>query len=806
MFRASSLPTACVLALALCLGAHSADAGQSPTAATAARRGAVTGRVVDASGAAVPNAFVRLTPLSSPQAVLTATTDGEGAFRFDPLGVDDYEMVVDAPYFSVERRIVRVHSAPIEVSIALQTGRFSESLSVVGTRLGDSQATLRRLPGVLTILDAATLSGSQVFTASEALRKVPGVNVRDEEGFGLRPNIGIRGLNPTRSAKVLLLEDGVPFTIAPYGDNASYYHPPIERFESVEVLKGSGQIAYGPVTVGGVVNYVTPDVPKHKTATARIAFGSRDYANISGYGGTTVGRVGMSVDYMRKQGDGARDNVSSRLDDLSGKMQVALAADHTLTIKANYYGENSTVTYSGLTEAEWGEAPRQNPFKNDAFLGDRTGVTATWRARFSNALVMTTNVYQSSFNRDWWRQSSNSGQRPNDRSDAACGSMANLNTTCGNEGRLRQYDFWGVEPRFRATPSILGLASETDFGVRVHAERQDRLQKNGATPVARDGVLVESNLRENTAFSGFVQNRFLFGELTVTPGLRVEEVRYQRTNRLTGIGGDTSLTQVLPGIGAAFAPSSALTIFGGLHRGFAPPRTEDVISNTTGSVVELDAELSWDTEAGVRYTGTGFSADAAFFRMDYENQIVPASLAGGVGATLTNGGETLHQGFELGVRADSAGLIGGLHNVFTRVAYTAVPMAKFTGVRYSSVAGSSAVQVTDNRLPYAPEHMLSLTMGYQHPAGLDAQVELVRVSDQFGDDLNTVAPSADGQRGLIPGYTLWNVAASWTIARLHSSVFVTLKNVGDTLYVADRSRGLLPGVPRLLQAGVRVRF
>ena len=765
----------------------------------------VSGHVIDADGAAVPGALVRLAPLSSRQALLTTIADAEGAFRFDRLGPGDYEIVVDARYFSVARRIVRV-DGPIDVSIALETGRFSESVSVVGTRMGDSPATMRRLPGVLSVLDAATLSGSQVFTATEALRKVPGVNVRDEEGFGLRPNIGIRGLNPTRSSKVLLLEDGVPFTIAPYGDNASYYHPPIERFESVEVLKGSGQIAYGPVTVGGIVNYLTPNVPKHKTATARMALGSRDYANFSGFAGTTVGRLGMSVDYMRKQGDGAREHVNSRLDDLSAKMQVTLTDQHSLTVKANYYGEDSTVTYSGLTEAEWAAAPRQNPFTNDAFVGSRTGVTATWRAQLGRGLLMTTNLYQSSFDRDWWRQSSNSGQRPNRRQDAACGSMANLQTTCGNEGRLRQYDFWGVEPRFRATPTFLGLTNETDFGVRVHAERQDRLQKNGVTPIARDGVLVESNQRENTALSGFVQNRFLLGKVTVTPGLRVEEIRYERTNRLTDVSGKTSLTQLLPGIGAAFAPSPALTIFGGLHRGFAPPRTEDVISNTTGSVVELDSELSWDTEVGVRYAGTGLSADVAFFRMDYENQIVPASLAGGIGATLTNGGETLHQGVEFGVRTDSAALIGGRHNVFARVAYTALPTARFTGIRYSSVAGSSQVQVTNNRLPYAPDSLLSMTLGYQHPVGFDAQVEVVRVSDQFGDDLNTIVPSPDGQRGLIPGYIIWNAAANWTLTRLHSSVFVTVKNVGDTLYIADRSRGLLPGVPRLLQAGVRVRF
>ena len=553
IFRLCRLPSfiaAGSLTLTLCLLTSVAAGAQT---AEVARRATVEGHVVDVSGAAVSGALVRLTPLSSRQAPLTIITDADGAFRFDRLGPDDYEIVVDARHFSVARRTVRV-DAPVEVSISLETGRFSESVSVVGTRLGDSPATLRRLPGVLSVVEAATLSGSQVFTATEALRKVPGVNVRDEEGLGLRPNIGIRGLNPTRSSKVLLLEDGVPFTIAPYGDNASYYHPPIERFERVEVLKGSGQIAYGPVTVGGIVNYLTPDVPKHKTATARIAFGSRDYANFSGFAGTTVGRVGMSVDYMRKQGDGARDNVNSRLDDLSAKMQVTLTDEHSLTVKANYYGEDSTVTYSGLTEAEWAASPRQNPFTNDAFVGSRTGVTATWRAQFGRGLLMTTNFYQSSFNRDWWRQSSNSGQRPNRRLDAACGGMANLQTTCGNEGRLRQYDFWGIEPRFRATPSFLGLTSETDFGLRVHAEQQDRLQKNGSTPIARDGVLVESNLRENTALSGFVQNRFLLGKVTVTPGLRVEEIRYERTNRLTAVGGNASLTQLLPGLGAAFSP------------------------------------------------------------------------------------------------------------------------------------------------------------------------------------------------------------------------------------------------------------
>ena len=111
--------------------------------------------------------------------------------------------------------------------------------------------------------------------------------------------------------------------------------------------------------------------------------------------------------------------------------------------------------------------------------------------------------------------------------------------------------------------------------------------------------------------------------------------------RGAGVTGDTNLTRLIPGIGVSHTTGEQVTVFGGVHRGFAPPRTEDIISNT-GGVVDLDPELSWNYEAGVRSSFVpGVGVDATFFRMDYENQIIPASLAGGIGATLTNAGATL---------------------------------------------------------------------------------------------------------------------------------------------------------------------
>jgi Fe(3+) dicitrate transport protein len=386
--------------------------------------------------------------------------------------------------------------------------------------------------------------------------------------------------------------------------------------------------------------------------------------------------------------------------------------------------------------------------------------------------------------------------------------MANLDTTCGNEGRLRQYYTWGVEPRLRMHHRAFGIESEADFGARVHVEHQNRRQENGDTPGARSGVVVERNLRDAQAFSTFIQNRFLFGGWTVTPGVRLEHIRFERTNHLArsgaGATSETGLTQVVPGIGVSHATGERFTVFAGVHRGFAPPRTEDVITND-GGVVDLDPELSWNYELGGRATlAQGLRVDGTLFRMDYENQIVPASLAGGVGAALTNGGATLHQGVEVAGRVDSAPLFESTHNAYVRVAYTYAPVARFTGVRFSNIVGFQTVSVSRNRLPYAPRQLLTLGIGYVHGSGLDVLLEAVRASDQFGDDLNTLIPTPDGQRGLIPGYTVWNTTVNYALKQ--ATVFLTVKNLLDDVFIVDRARGILPGSPRLVQSGIKVRF
>jgi Fe(3+) dicitrate transport protein len=735
--------------------------------------------------------------------------------------------------------------ADADVAADADAKAASPEILVIG-----SPERLLEISGSGAVVTAEDLRRTRVLNVNDALRMVAGVFPRDEEGAGARPNIGIRGLNPTRSTKVLLLEDGIPLSFAPYGDNASYYHPPIERFERIEVLKGAAQVRFGPQTIGGVINYITPRAPDELTARVTVQGGNRNALALDGMlGGPLLGgRVLVHANH--KQTAGNRDNQLMRFTDLFGKGEWDLGDSQRLTLKASWFRERSDLTYTGLTRAEFASDPRGNPFPRgyDTFHSDRYNFTAAHGWTMADGLELRTTAYYHHFDRDWWRQSSNSAQRPNDASDPGCGGMANLLSGCGNEGRLRAYDTWGVETRATLSHAEflgLGIGGETELGLRYHEEKQRRRQLNGDSADARvAGTSVNAGVRENqlryaTALAAFVQSTLDFGRLSLIPGVRMEMVDFERRNLPTDIlvggrpsgvqtvetRGSASLDQLVPGLGATFGVTDAIILYGGVHRGFAPPRVEDAI-NATGGSVDLDAELSWNWEAGVRGSLLpGLQADATFFVMEFDNQIVPQSVAGGVGATLTSAGRTLHRGGELSASFSSkAAEMTGETDIFARAAITWLPTARYASTRIATApcfdgrtpgtpveTGAGPVpcgvpqDVEGNRLAYSPEWLVGAAIGVEH-RGFTGQVEVVGQSDMFADDVNLMPVTPDGQRGAIPGWAVVNLAASYGPPQGKWEVFATARNLFDRTIIVDRSRGVVPGMPLTLQAGVSFRF
>ena len=677
-----------------------------------------------------------------------------------------------------------------------------------------SRQRLDATPGSGALLDAATLERSRVFTVNEALRKVPGLVARDEEGLGLRPNIGIRGLNPTRSSKVLLLEDGLPLTFAPYGDNASYYHPPIERFERIEIQKGAGQIAFGPQTVGGVINYITRAAPQEFEGALLLRAGNRGFRDVQARVGDSIDATGTRWigSFTRKDSDGTRDNTALLIEDASLRVEQPLGENRSLVVRSSLYREDSQVSYSGLTLAEYLADPRGNPFEDDRFTMQRAAVSATLGEQFDNGAKLRTSAYYTYLNRDWWRQASNSGQRPADSADPGCAGLANLRNGCGNEGRLRQYYTAGIESRWNHSLPLGRFANEVSSGVRYHVEKQNRVQVNGDRADSRTpGVSVNAGIREDNrrdvaATSAFISTSFGTERWRIEPGLRFEHIEFERRNALTGgAGGRTTLNEWIPGIGTTLRLDRGLTLFAGIHRGFAPPRVEDVIGPSGGSV-ELEAERSWNSEIGLRaepFAGARF--ELAAFDMDFSNQIVPASVAGGTGATLTSAGRTRHRGLEFSGQFDSQAALDTRTNLYARAALTWLADAQYRGTRFSTVPGFGTVSVSGHRLPYAPEHLATLGFGIEMPRGFSAELEATYTSHAFGDDLNTVAITANGQRGRIGGHALLNATVAQQIGAA-SAVFISAKNVADRRYIADLSRGLLPGTPRQIHIGFDWRF
>lgn len=693
-----------------------------------------------------------------------------------------------------------------ELALAEEVNDVLANITVPRVDVIGGQEALLKTPNAATIIEQEELESTHVFNINEALRKVPGVVVRDEEGFGMRPNISIRGLNPTRSTKVLLLEDGIPLAYAPYGDNASYYYPTIDRFSSIEVLKGAGQIKFGPQTIGGVINHITPNAPEKFGGHISITGGNRDYLNTK----LNVGGNGMLLDYTHKEGDGARDNTNSNVEDLNFKITKSINENHAITLRTNWFTEDSQVSYSGLTQAEYNNfGGDYNPFKHDDFETTRYGTSLTHDWQINTNALLTTNVYYSYFDRDWWRQSSTSstiatgtGANAGGATTAACiavrtarnnGQAVNADSCLANEGRLRAYDTYGVEPRL----TIRHAWGELEVGAKAHFEEQNRRQINGFSPTARTGNLTENNKRETNAYSGFVSNRFDIGQFSITPAVRYEHIENERTNRLTGAKGNANLHEWIPGIAFAYNPHESLTVFAGVHEGFAPPRTEDLIGPAGGSI-DVNAEKSTNWELGFRAKPTpNLSVEATGFYNDFDNLIAVGSVASNIALSQ---GEATFAGLEF---ASSYDFGSGFYN---RLAYTWLPVAEqdspFRNVQTNAISSGSE---KGNRQPYAPKNTLTAALGYKM-GSWDAQIEAVHVGKQYADFAETVAPTADGQRGEIASYTIYNAAVNYKLPEYKATLFLVGKNIFDKEYIVDRTRGILTGMPALIQVGARYDF
>ncbi|MFN0097304.1 MAG: TonB-dependent receptor domain-containing protein [Gemmatimonadaceae bacterium] len=797
----SLFSTPAQIAFALCIACSSALA-----------QGSIAGRItLPDDRTPVPGAIVRVVGTT-----LGALADSTGGFMLTPVPAGSYSIEASAPGHTLECREVLVRDGDT-LHVALRLAAAPRELAGI-TVLGGAADALERVPGSATAISQRKIDAIQPISANDVLRTVPGVHIQDEEGAGLRANIGIRGLDPDRSRTVLVLEDGTPVALAPYGEPEMYYSPPIDRMSRVEVIKGSGSILFGPQTIGGVVNYVTAEPTSDLAGRVDVRGGSGGQQLTKLMIGGTNGNARGILSAFRRTADDF-NGLSFDVRDATAKVG-ARTAFGDLSAKLSVYEENSNATYVGLTDSMFRADPRRHPMPNDRLDMSRQALTLSHESGLGRGTIRTT-AYGYSTTRNWMRR--------NYTYSATGNSLVPANAS---GGRDRSFDVAGIEPRFRAVWSAGHVVSDLDIGARYHVERARDQFVNGTVDGARTDIRDDEN-RTGHAVSAFVQNRFaLSPTFDITPGLRVERFRYERritrtrvrrnngstTTRLpedVDIRSGDAVGEIIPGIGATWRPQQMVTVFAGAHRGFAPPRTKDALIFADPVLaadqqvpdpvsLQLDAERSWNYEFGTRLAPAAWiSLEATAFMLDFTNQIIEPSLSAGstTAAALANQGATRHEGVELGGVIDLGKLAGRARSVTLEGNWT-FSNAIFSRDRFLTT-GTDTVNVRGNTVPYAPRNRAHAALSVELPAGIRVRFDGTFVGAQFSDNFETRTGSANGRVGEIPAFRVYDAALQYEIPGL-AGVRLTgaVKNIAGTTYIASRRpEGIKVGLPRLASLG-----
>lgn len=712
---------------------------------------------------------------------------------------------------------------------------------------------LEAVPGSSAVVSGRQLEAERPYSIREALQGVPGLHVVGEDAFGLNLNIGVRGLDPRRTSRTLILEDGMPIHLAPYSDPSAHYGTPLERIGRIEVIKGSGQIVHGPQTVGGVINFVTRPVPRKFGGEVDFSLGDRNFGRAAASVGSGGDWGGWLAEAALRRGAGSREGSFHRIRDVSLKTQFDLGTAQSLRLKFGYYEEDSNFGEGGLDQARFDANPFANPFRNDKFELERSSFQAVHTLNFSETSRLSTQLYYQKVDRASYRQidavveaeadgveaeREREGLRfdevgadgsgivascPEDIDYTVPNGWEQFAAVCGNQMRPRSYEFYGIEPRLELTHNTFGLRSELVAGVRLHQEKINRKRYNGAFATAREdspgtGLRDEFDI-DTDAVAAYLQNTFYSGNWSFTPGVRYES--YRQKNRITqdefaAVSPALETTQrnseVLPGFGLTYFGLKGTTLFAGIHRGIAPPRPDANLPPGDPALQKVEPELSTNIEIGARSTlRPGLQVEGTLFQIDFKNQIVPGYSAG-VGQTFANAGSTLNRGIELGTRIDFGRLNGTANNPYVTASYTNLFTAEFDSdlLVPDFAPGEDETTVFTSargkRLPYAPRQIVSAGVGYEHGSSWDARLGVTHIGEQYTDALNTVAPTADGSSGRIPSYTTLNASVNIRLPQQGATLYFSATNLTDKTYLVSRVNGAFAGAPRQLFAGARIRF
>jgi Fe(3+) dicitrate transport protein len=680
-----------------------------------------------------------------------------------------------------------------------------EEITIVGTR-----EDARQLPGSGSVIDNEQIQIEAANDINQLLKTVPGIYIQEEDGYGLRPNIGIRGATSERSSKITLMEDGVMIAPAPYSNPSAYYFPTTVRMHSIEVLKGAPLLRYGPHTTGGVVNLVSTPIPDDSAGNINFSYGENAQADLLANYGGSAGQFGYLVETAQRQSDGFKDIDRSGADtgyDIEDYL-VKLSWEgerQSVLFKAQYSEETSDETYLGLTDADFDRdsTRRYGLSAPDEMTNDHEGYNLVYRLALSDDVGMTITGYQNKFSRDWFKLGGG-----NVYIDAANGGDAFAQgvldgtedvAELGYKHNNRDYESKGVELNF----DVDFGAHELAIGGRVHEDEMDRYQPTDYYDQI-DGSLVytstkaptgsNNRLEEADANSLWLVDSWQVNDaFNVNLALRYEDVESERleyadAERTTLAGQRSNSTdEWLPGASFTYDLNDTWQVLAGVHRGFSPLGG--------GAKENEEPETSDNWEAGVRYHGDWF-IEAIGFYSDFDNKNENCSNAspcsnGGTSGTFNTGSAEIY-GLEF--QAGTSIAIGDM-TVPVDLMYT------YTDATISEDNATTGFQDGDV-LAAIPENSFSLRVGLETVAGWD-NYAVAKYTDEMCVDVgcNNGDQFDHTEEVFVVDYiSRYEVSPSGV-------VFLKVENIFDEEAIVSRQPdGARPNKPRTASVGVEWSF
>jgi len=722
------------------------------TMAAAQSADMLTGRVLDASGAAVADATVRL--LVSGNAAAETQTDAEGRFALTLTGAGTRELVVTAPGFAPSSTAVPAESRSLDVT--LQPAPFFEAVNVTSSRTDvarvDPTATV-------TVISSNELLSSGPATIDDALKAIPGFTLfRRTSSRNSNPTsqgVALRGIGGTSPSRSLVLADGMPLNDA-FGGWVFWDKVPQAAIDRIEVDRGSGSDLYGADALGGVIQLLTIK-PSRPMGRLLIEGGSLGTGSVSLFGGghargwrysgagewfTTDGYIPVAT--KQDPGIAPRGPVDSNLGS-THRSAMAAAGYQTdsgwrFDVNANVFSEdrtNGTPLSINSTDSHHGSGDATGRLGGGFFTVRGYGGTQRYHQTFTTVNALRT---AETFIRD-----------------------QNVPTTFGGGGGqwLRAFGehtlLVGGEGRY-----VKGESDETPFTQGI----AQTLTKAGGT---------------DRRWSGFVQDT------------------WQPTGRLTfvvGAHGDTWDSESLVGFtksSSAFSPRAAaayrvndlISVRGAVYHGFRAPTLNEFYRNFSAGNTQTRANAALDPErmtggdAGLLIGNPRTSARITMFWNRLDNAITAITLS-------TTPTQIIKQRANADrVKANGVELEGNAR-VMTGVTFNAA--VGLTSVHY---AGTTSLR--GNRVPQVPSYNAATGVQYARQ-GWTGSAQVRVTGPQFEDDLNVFT---------LRRATVVDVFGSRALAKW-ANAFIAAENLVDSIYDVGRTPVLTTGLPRTVRAGVRL--